>query len=329
MSISYFVEILNNNGEVQFRHKCSALPIRIGRSYSNDVILDDPHTAAEHALIELNREGHLSIRNLRSQNGIRHKGKRENAFKVTGDAVFHLGHTQLRIRTSAFAVAPEIPDAVNHRWEGWPRALIATCMISLLALGSAWLGDIETSKLTPYVMSVFIWLGYAVLWAGIWALANRVFGGAAHFNRHLLILGCGLTALFIWGYLAIVLAYSFSWTLLTRFGTHLDIAIVAITIYYHLRQITPRKTKRLKIICLTLSLLGSGLVLMKNYQSSDQYADELYMHEILPPALRISRNHSLGEFNQDISELKATIDAEREKAIAESEDGKENKAEPK
>lgn len=321
----YFIEILNTSGEVLSRQQCPGLPIRIGRAYDNDIILDDPHTAAEHALIELNQEGLLSIRNLHSQNGIRHQGKRDNSFRIHGDAIFHLGHTHLRVRTSDYAVAPEILDAVNHRWEGWPLAIVAACMISLLALGNNWLGDIDTGKITPYIMSVFRWLGYAVLWSGIWALANRVFGGAAHFSRHLMILACGLVILFIWGYSAITLAYSLSWTLLTRFGTHIDIAIVATTIYYHLRQITPRKTGRLKIICAVFTLLTSGLLLLMNYQNSDQYAEELYMHEMLPPALRLSRNHSLEEFEQDISKLKLTIDAEREKTIKENENGKAEK----
>lgn len=329
MSGTYFVEILSNSGEVLFRHSCATLPIRIGRAYSNDIILDDPHTAAQHALIELNQEGVLSISNLHSQNGIRHKGKRDASFTIDGDAIFHLGHTQLRVRTSDYAVAPEIIDEVNHRWEGWPLAIAASAIISLLAFGNIWLNDIDTTKVTPYVMSICLWLCYSMLWAGLWALANRVFGGTAHFSRHLLILGCGLATLFLWGYLTLVLAYSFSWTLLTRFGTHIEIAIIAATIYYHLRQITPRKHKRLKITCAVFALLSSSLVLMKNYQTSDQYAEELYMHEILPPALRMSRDHSLEEFSQDISQLQITIEAEREKVIEEKENNKAEKTQPK
>lgn len=320
MSRSYFIEILNNSGEVQTRQQCLALPIRIGRSYHNDIILDDPHTAAEHAVIDMNAEGIVCIRNLHSQNGIRRNGKRDEIFAVSEDAIFYLGHTPLRVRSSDYQVTPEIIDAVNHRWEGWPLALIAVCVISLLAFGNAWVNDIDTGKATPYVMSVCIWLGYSVLWAGIWALANRVFGGAAHFSRHLLILGCGLATLYLWGYLSAVFAYGFSWTLTTRFGNHIEIMLIITTIYHHLRQITPRQPKRLKIICAAFAVCGSGLVLMKNYQSSDQYADKLYMHEILPPALRLSRNHSLSEFAESISELKIKIDAERANTIADDKD---------
>jgi len=325
MSNSYFIEILNHNGDVHSRQLYWTLPIAIGRAYHNDIILDDPHTAAEHAVIDINEEGVLIISDVNSQNGIRLKGKRSTTFAIHGDAVFHLGHTQLRVRTNDYVVAPEIIDDVSHRWEGWPLAILAICIIGLLAFSNAWLNDIDNNKTTPYVMSICMWLGYSMLWAGIWALANRVFGGAAHFSRHLLTLGSGLTLLYVWGYLAIILAYGFSWTLLTRFGNHIEIIIVAATIYYHLFQITPRKGKRLQIICAAFAIFCSGLILMKNYQSSDQYADELYMHEILPPSVRMSRNYSLNEFNEKISQLKTDIDKEREKAIKEKESTKNEK----
>ena len=314
MSSHYFVEILNHNGEVQSRQQFANLPIRIGRGYHNDIILDDPHTAADHAIVDSDEDGHLTIRSLDSRNGIRLKDKRDNVFAVKGDAIFFLGHTRVRIRTTDYQVAHEIIEVVNHRWDGWPLAIIAVLIISLLAFGNTWLNDIDNNKSTPYIMNICLWLSYSLLWAGIWSLANRVFGGAAHFSRHLLILSMGIATLYWCDYLAITLAYAYSWTLLTRFGNHFEIIILVGTIYFHLQQIMPRKSRRLQIICVVFALLGSGLVLMKNYQSSDQYADELYMHEILPPAVRMSRNHSLAEFNQDISQLKITIDEEREKA---------------
>lgn len=317
MSTVYFIETLNNNGDVHSRQQCTTLPIRIGRAYHNEIILDDPHSSAEHAVIDTNETGELTIRNINSQNGIRLKGKRANEFIINGDAIFHLGHTQLRIRTNDYVVAPEIIDEVNHRWDGWPLAIIAVFMISFLAFGNTWVSDIENNKTTPYIINICMWIGYSMLWAGIWAVANRVFGGTAHFSRHLLILGCGLTSLFLWGYVAIIFAYGFSWTLLTRFGNHIEIIIIAFTIYHHLHQVMPRKHKRVRIVCAVFAILCSGLVLMKNYQSSDQYADELYMHEILPPSVRFSRNYNLDEFNVNISQLKKEIDKEREKAIKE------------
>lgn len=317
MSLYYFVEIINSSGDVQARHKFSSLPIRLGRSYQNDIIFDDLHTAAEHALVEQDETGQLVIRDLGSQNGTKLQGRRSAQFNIRGDDIFQLGQTHLRIRDSEYLVAAEITDATNHRWQGWPLFVTAVVIICALGLSNMWLSDIAQSKATSYITITASWLGLSAVWAGMWALANRVFGSGAHFSRHLFTLSCGMAALDLLGYLCTFLGFAFSWEAVTRYSSHLQIAIIAATVYYHLRHIRPHKRVRLKIICAALSLLGSGLMLINNYQSTNQYADELYMHELLPPAMRLSANHSLADFNAAVQKLQADIDAEREKSLKE------------
>jgi hypothetical protein len=315
MSNTYFVEIIDHHGDVQTRYKLSSLPIRIGRAYHNDIILDDPHTAAEHAVIETNDAGTLIMRDLGSHNGIHLKNKRLTFFTINSDDVYRLGHTQVRVRTHDYIVATENTTAMSRRAEGWPFALLCIFIISLLSLGTTWLGDIDESKSTVYITSLCTWIGIAAAWAGLWALANRVFGGSTYFIRHLFTLSVGLAVLFVWDYLSAFLAYGLSWESMTRYGSHLEIAIMTTVVYFHLRQVAPRKHKRLQIICALLALSSSGLILLKNYQRTSQYTDELYMHSILPPAVRISRNHSLNEFNDAVEKLKLKIDEERKKSL--------------
>lgn len=313
----YFIELLNHHGDLQARHELSALPIRIGRSYSNDIILDDPHVAPEHAVILSDENGSFIIRDLHSRNGVKMNGKRAQEFAIEGDSVYRLGHTQLRIRTHDYQVAAEMTDATHRHWRGWQQAFIAIGIIFLIIISNTWLDDVEESKSTTYITNMCLGLGMAALWAGIWALANRVFGGTAHFNRHLLVLSLGLVALQLYSYIAPWLAYGFSWELFTRYGSHVQIALFIALLYYHLRLINPQKHRHLKVICVALALCGSSLMLMKNQQSSSQYADELYMQEILPPFVRMSENHSLSEFNESITRLKIQIEAERNKTLNE------------
>jgi len=317
MSLFYVVEILTASGDVHSRHKYTELPIRIGRSYHNDVVLDDPHTAADHAQLELDEQGRLQLRDLGSHNGIKLQGKRAARFTPGSDDVFHLGQTQLRVRDSNYQVTPEIADETNHRWQGWPLFTSGLLMIVILALLDTWVGDISDSKASAYVMSTATWLGFAAAWSGIWALANRAFAGSAHFGRHLFTLACGLGTLTLLDYLCALLGFGLSWEWATRYSSHLQTAIVAGTVYYHLRHISSRQRNRLKIICASLWLIGVGLMLITNYQATNTYADELYMHEQLPPALRLSRDHSLSEFEQSIEQLKSEIDAERDHSLKE------------
>jgi hypothetical protein len=317
MSFFYFVEILNANGDVQARHKFTELPVRLGRSYSNDIILDDHHTAAEHAIVELNEHDKLVVRDLGSQNAIKLNGKTHAQLHLNGDTIFQLGHTHVRVRDSHYVVSAEVTDSTHHRWHGWPLIICAIALISLLSFSTAWQADIANNKASDYIIGICQWLLFSAVWAGIWALANRVFGGAANFSRHLFTLSCGLVALDVVDHLSMLIAFSFSWEFFTQFQSHIQFAIVAVILYYHLRHIKVRKRAILKIVCVGLAIIASSLKLMSNYQDTNQYADELYMHELLPPALRISRNHSLEEFDESIEKLKADIDAEREKTLKE------------
>ncbi len=316
MSLFYVVEMLNHSGDVHARHKFSELPIRIGRSYSNDIILDDPHTAAEHAVIELNAEGKLRLRDLGSQNGLKIKGKLHSQAELNDDTIVQLGRTLLRVRDSQYLVNPEVSDSSHKHWRTWFMFGCAIVMICALSLSNSWLDDIANNKMSDYIMDMAKWLMSAAAWAGMWALANRVFSSTANFGRHLFIFSCGIVALDLLDHTYAILGFSFSWEWFTHYQSHLQIILVAITIYFHLRLINNKRTM-LKVICASLAVLSSGLTLMSNYQKTNQYADNLYMSEVLPPAARISRNHSLAEFDQSIQQMKANIDAEREKVLKE------------
>ena len=87
MTSNYFIEILSRTGEVIHRHQVADLPIRIGRAYDNDFILDDVHTAAHHAIVQATEDGKVILRDLGSKNGLVHLGKRQNQVLIDGHTV--------------------------------------------------------------------------------------------------------------------------------------------------------------------------------------------------------------------------------------------------
>lgn len=317
MSLIYFVEILNAQGDVQTRHKFLQLPIKLGRGYSNDIILDDNNLAAEHAIIESNEDGILCIRDLGSRNAIKIKGKRVTHLHINGDTIAQLGDTRIRVRDNQYQVQNEISEPSNPFNRSWTLLAIALIIISFISLTETWLNDINDSKASNYIMALFPWLISAAVWAAIWALANRVIGGIANFNRHFFILSCGLLTAQFAEYLYRVLGFSLSWEAPLLYEGYIAIAIIAATIYYQLRLISRRK-RLMRTICVGAALAFCGLKLLHNYQSTHKYADELYMSETLPPFMRLSRDYTPTEFDQSIIELKEKIDQERTKALEEN-----------
>lgn len=315
MKPAYFIEILSRTGEVQHRHQVAALPIRIGRAYDNDFILDDVHTAAHHAVVEAGEDGKLQLRDLASKNGLVYRGKRQTQVRLDGHSVVRLGQTSLRIRTTDFAVEEEAFDTNNYNWEGLPPALTGILMICLMAFASIWVG--ETDKFAPvrYLMAMAGILSLGMLWAGMWTFANRLFAGHGRFGRHLFIAACGMVMLEIVGHLSGLVAFAFSWESLNRYGSHIFIGIGAAMVYFHLTTIKPRAGRRAMQTAISLAILGSGFMLMTNYQRSGKLMDELYMHEMYSPSLRVSKNHNLDYFMSSAEKLKAEVDGERSKVV--------------
>ena len=315
MKAPYYIEILAANGDVLHRHKAEALPIRLGRGYDNDIILDDAHSAASHAMIDLDERGELLMTDLGSQNGTVYRGKRISQLVLGGNTVVRLGHTRMRVRPADFPVAPEIVDTTMHAWEGATPALIGLALIAVFTGLENWIGDTEPFQMIRYLLVIASGLAVGLIWSGLWALANRLFGVHARLGRHLFILGCGLFAVGIWRAAANVLAYAWSVEVLTRYGNLISLALVCGMVSFHLRTIKPHHPRRALTISTVLLLAGSGLVLMTNLQSTGRAADELYMSVLLPPSLRHSPDHSVDDFLASATKLKSRADAARSRSV--------------
>jgi hypothetical protein len=315
MSGPYFIEMLARNGDVLHRHQVDTLPIRLGRGYDNDFILDDAFAAPRHATIDADDNGQLVLRDLGSKNGVVHRGKRHSTLPLTGNTVIRIGHTSLRVRSADFAVEPELLDRTRHGWEGVLPGMVGMLLIGLFAIFTVWLGDTQSFQLVRYLQALAYGVVGGLVWAGAWAFANRLFGRHARLGRHLFIFGSALAAVSLYKVVSSVTAYAFSLEALTRYSSHMAIVIAAVMLFYHLTTVKPHNTRRFAVTCLVLALLGSGLTLLSNEQRTGRLADAPYMSVVLQPALRVSPDHSVDEFMADVQALKAQADAERSKKV--------------
>jgi hypothetical protein len=315
MSAPYFIETLARNGDVLHRHQINALPIRLGRGYDNDFILDDAFAAPRHAVIEAGEDGQLMLRDLGSKNGVVHRGKRHTSLAMGGDTVIRIGHTSLRVRAADFAVEAELVDRTRHGWEGAFPGLVGMLLIGMFALFTVWLSDTQSFQVVRYLQALAYGIGAGLVWGGGWAFANRLFGRHARLGRHLFIFGCALAAMTFYKVGSSVAAYAFSLEALTRYSSHMAILIAAGMVFYHLSTVKPHNTRRFAITCLVLALLGSGLKLLSNEQQTGRLADTPYMSVVLQPSMRVSPDHGIDEFMADVNALKAQADEERGKKV--------------
>lgn len=319
MSGPWYIETLARNGDVLQRHCVDALPIRIGRGYDNELILDDDYVAASHARIELDNAGRLVLRDLGSRNGLNHRGKRLQEVVLSGDTVVRIGHTSLRVRAASFPVAPELEDRTFHRWEGALPGTAGVLLVGACALFARWLSDTQYFEFVRYFEALAWGVGAALLWAGVWSFANRLFGRHARLGRHLFVFGCGLAALSLVAMLCATAAYAFSVEFFTRYVSHAATLLVAGMLYFHLCTVRPQNRLRYRWIAAGLAVLGSGLILAFNLQRTGRLADELYMAVLMPPGLRVSRDHGIDEFMREVEGMKEPLDRSRGRKPGEDE----------
>jgi hypothetical protein len=311
MSGPWFIETLARNGDVLQRRRVAALPIRLGRGYDNDFILDDDYAAASHARIELDEAGRLVLRDLGSRNGIVHRGRRLPEVVLLGDTVVRIGHTSLRVRAAGFPVAPELEDRTFHRWEGALPGTAGILLVCAFALFARWLSDTQYFEFVRYLEALAWGVGAALLWSGAWALGNRLFGRHARLGRHLFIVGSGLVALALLALLAAAIGYAFSLEAFTHYASHAATLLVAGMVYFHLCTVKPQNRRRYRWIAAGMAVLGSGLILIFNLQRSGRLADELYMAVLLPPEVRVSRDRGIDEFMREVEGMKEPLDRSR------------------
>jgi len=173
----------------------------------------------------------------------------------------------------------------------------------------------EKKEATDYLVAIVIMLSIGIIWSGIWAFANRLFGKSTRLGRHIFIFGSGFTALLLWDFVANTIAYAFSFEAVTRYGSHISIAIIATMIFFHLQHINPYRTRFLGLFCIALSIIGSGVTLALNYNSDNKLADELFMSERLPPSFRLSADRPVASFISDAAKLKPRVDKERTRDV--------------
>jgi hypothetical protein len=306
-----WVEILSRQRNVETRHRCFGPLIRIGRSYDNDVVLDDPYVAPQHLRILRDDEtGALVAEDLGSENGLlADRGERRDRIVLDGDRAIRIGHTTLRIRDAAYAVAAERPVEPQKRL--WPYALAVGAAILAIEIASLWLGETAEPKITRYLTPLLILSLASLGWIGGWALLARIFAGQARFERNLMIALSGLLAYSLYDEFVEFTAFSLSWRLLSTYQYVGSLCILAVTCFHHLREIGPTRLWLKGGILAGLVCLAVATQTLRQSEAGFGYGSPVTTHRLLPPGLRLAPLKSEDAFFADVEKLKRRLDRAR------------------
>ena len=307
-----WIEILDRHGDVSVRHPVYAWPLRVGRAYSSDVVLDDPYVAANHLEIYPAGEGVYQLNAPSSVNAITigNRHARQTDASVSANQVVRIGQTQLRVRPIDFAVPPEKSLPHNTWSRSWSGLSVAATVLLLTYVLLLWLNYDRAEGyrilLLPIIGGIFILLP----WAAFWALIGRVTTGHANFVAHAVNATIGVNVLIfvtlLYGYVDFALNARLASSVLSDV---IEALVIGTMLYRHLGLVSRISRRKLGIIvvALTASLYGFGYVTEK-FTADDNLANMLYPRTIGPAFMFLGDEKSIDEFIADGADLKAKVD---------------------
>ncbi|WP_077038442.1 hypothetical protein, partial [Pelomonas sp. KK5] len=201
-----------------------------------------------------------------------------------------LGATQLRWRSTAEPLAPELPLERHQHRSVKPSALwLAVALpVWLLALAfEQWLGADPGTSLVEYAAPVLGPLAAVLAWSALWALVTQLFQHRFPFATHLRRVLAWLLAIYAIGLVVPGLAYAFSLPRLLGLEEIVMAAGSAALIWWHAVVVWPRARRGLALGLGVLLVLGMGLTLARRLEQQHWFGPT-YLSALPPPALRMA-----------------------------------------
>ena len=322
------LDVLDRDGQVRQSVPVHAWPLHVGRALDNDVVLGDPFVAARHFSIEAGEHG-LELVVGDTANGVEFGAHHVPANERCGlnaqaeTIALTAGHTKLRLRLPEHTLAPEL--ALVPATPRGAAPLVAAGLVLLLGLlfNTYLVTDPGNLGRALGGMLLAAVAGGAV-WCGSWALLSKTFTRQASFGWHVRVFLFASLASLVAAALPPLLAFAFSWPMLSDFAFIGVYAVGATGLYFHLLAVEPGRRGLLKLAAVTCAVVGVGLTMWFNLQRTDQFGDELYMSHLFPPALRVARPVAADGFVAGLGPLQAVLDKKaKEPARGEEADGGE------
>lgn len=313
------IELLNRSGQVQQRLAMHEGDWRIGRAYDNDVIVDDPYVCPHHLRLEV-RGGEVTVHDLDSENGTwtRAGRKRVDVLPLGSGDTVQFGHSQLRYRAVDEPVRPAWTDVTSRgalRLLSRPWLLVTGLILYLAAVSAGSYLDatrpMSPGEIAGNLVNPLVGL---MLWAGVWALVNRLVSLRANFSVHLTIASLGVVGMYLVSEGFPLLAFALGWdAALDALSRLAYMLIVGLVLFAHIQYVAHGRGRMQALGAGLAALALIGLPTVGQWLASDEFSSQPELDPLLkPPALKIVAGDSVQEFLDQADELQADLVRELE-----------------
>lgn len=307
-----FIEVVGRHGEIAARHPVWRWPIRVGRGYEMDVILDDPFVASAHVAIRETPEGRFAIEDLQSLNGmfILPASEKTTRAEIGPDDVVRIGHTQLRVRPRFHAVAAERPIRRIPAHRQPLLFLIVAAAVVATFLWDAYVTTSHRDGKALMVVSLLMIIAAGAIWIAIWALVSRTVGRRANFAAHGFVACAGVLALKGWATGTGYLAFGFDAVWLDTLGIVGAAALFAYVVYRHLRLASRAGRGMHATVAALVSIVAfGGAAMLTSLTAAMDPATQAHSYSLKAPWFVMVQGVSPTAYLADTEDLKRAVDA--------------------
>ncbi len=333
------IERLDDHGQVQQLHRVHHWPQKIGRAVDNDLLIDDPHVAAHHAVLAPRRhqeeaiatgDATLSAAAVRSPdeeqtlelavgdtlNGVsllpkkrRYKAlhaRSGQTLALKSGSEFQVGGVTLRLRLPGELLTPEQPLQASHRHAAWLMPVLAAVGVTGLA-ADQWT---QSNPGTPWleILSPVLAGPFALLlWCATWALFSKLFRGQFAMGTHLRIALPWVVGLMVLVPLLHQASFAFSLPSLSRIVPLLEAAGGCALVWQHLSAIVPKRRWHLAATTAVGFATAATYMGYNHQKSENRWFDQLYATTISLPALRAAPAASVESFMGSLRPLEEEL----------------------
>ncbi|MBI1423625.1 MAG: FHA domain-containing protein [Gammaproteobacteria bacterium] len=312
MEAPLILEILDRFGKVRERHRLDRFPIRIGRAYDNDVILDDPYVSPHHLELLQDGNGHVLITDLNSENGLfsLHPLARHDVLTVEDNQRVRIGHTDIRVRSTAFPIRETVIDRVRPS----QVHLLFTNMVMLPVFWLLTAGvflefyylqsyrEVTFNSLVSQILPLFIFI---FAWSCGWSIVSKIVTHKFYFSYHAI-----LTALVMAGFYLVEPLFEYVEFLfpINGLADYLslisDLGLPMILLYGNLRQSTPLSKRSARITAIVSTVLVIGVLHLIAFVHQPEFNSRPQFSSVLKaPMFAPSGGESIDQFFADTKAL--------------------------
>ena len=181
--------------------------LKIGRAYSNDVIIDDPYIGPEQLVLRISPGigGHWRIVNMDKTNPVlvNRQVIDDQEFDVQSGDQLTIGRTTFHL----YAENHVMPEAKEFSFTNWLhnhklKPLFALAMLLVLFSVTLWMEYLQQTdqiKWGRLSVTAFAMVFLAIVWASIWAVAGRFIKSNYYFFSHVFFTALALSLMVLLG----------------------------------------------------------------------------------------------------------------------------------